>query len=327
MRIISFFALLFFCTISSSNSLDSPDFSKIKKNDLSWNQWIEQIKIDLKKNEELKDSTINILDQLTFNPRVIELDRKQPEFKLTFDEYLKKVIGKKKKELIKFKYKDHYELLSKIEKRFGVDSKILAALWGIETSFGQYTGKFNILRSLASLSYDGRRTNFFLKELKNSLRIIDQGHFKEKEFYGSWAGAFGQTQFMPSTFIKYAIDFDGDKKKNLFKKKDALASGANYLRLTGWENNLIWGEKLNTKITTKIENLSKKKIYKKIKYWEDIGIKLKKNYKAEQKLRLVIPDSNLNECYLVSKNFDVILGWNRSNYFALTVFLFSDEID
>ena len=97
MRNISFFALLFFCTISSSNSLDSPDFSKIKKNDLSWNQWIEQIKIDLKKNEELKDSTINILDQLTFNPRVIELDRKQPEFKLTFDEYLKKVIGKKKK--------------------------------------------------------------------------------------------------------------------------------------------------------------------------------------------------------------------------------------
>ena len=193
-------------------------------------------------------------------------------------------------------------------------------------SFGKYTGKFDILRSLASLSYDGRRTTFFQKELKNSLKIIDNGHFPKKDFYGSWAGAFGQTQFMPSTFIKYAVDFDGDNRKNLFKKSDALASGANYLNKTGWTNGTTWGERFNIEITKKMKSLSKKKQFKKIDFWKKIGFTIKKKYNKNQLLRLVIPDSNFNECYLVSKNFDVILGWNRSNYFALTVFLFADEI-
>ena len=322
--IISIIFVIFY-TASNSASLDSPDFSNIKKNDLSWNDWVNKMKIQLKK-ENFKKSTIDIFDTLTFNPIVIELDRKQPEFKLTFDEYLSKVIGEKKKKQIKLEFNKNKELLKTIENKFNVNSKILVALWGIETSFGKYTGKFDILRSLASLSYDGRRTTFFHKELKNSLKIIDNGHFPKKDFYGSWAGAFGQTQFMPSTFIKYAVDFDGDNRKNLFKKSDALASGANYLNKTGWTNGTTWGERLNIEITKKMKSLSKKKQYKKIDFWKKIGFTIKKKYNKNQLLRLVIPDSNFNECYLVSKNFDVILGWNRSNYFALTVFLFADEI-
>ena len=322
--IISIDFLIFFTT-SNSASLDSPDFSNIKKNDLSWDDWISKMKIQLKK-ENFKKSTIDIFDTLTFNPRVIELDRKQPEFKLTFDEYLSKVIGQKKKKEIKIEFNKNRELLKKIENKFNVNSKILVALWGIETSFGKYTGKFDILRSLASLSYDGRRTNFFQKELKNSHKIIDNGHFSKTDFYGSWAGAFGQTQFMPSTFIKYAVDFDGDDRKNLFKKSDALASGANYLNMTGWKNGNTWGERFNIEITKEMKTLSEKKKYKKFDFWEKKGFSFKKKYNEDQLLRLVIPDSNFNECYLVSKNFDVILGWNRSNYFALTVFLFADEI-
>lgn len=323
--LISIIFVIFFSTCNST-SLDSPDFSNVKKNSLSWNDWIERMKNQLK-NENFKNSTINTLDNLTFNPRVIELDRKQPEFKLTFDEYLRKVIGKKKKKEIKIEFNKNKELLNKIENKFNVNSKILVSLWGIETSFGRYTGKFDILRSLASLSYDGRRTNFFQKELKNSLRILDKGHFQKKDFFGSWAGAFGQTQFMPSTFIKYAVDFDGDDRKNLFKKPDALASGANYLNKTGWENGITWGEKFDVKITKEMRKLSEKKQFKQIDFWKNIGFSFKKNYQENQPLRLVIPDSNFNECYLVSKNFNVILGWNRSNYFALTVFLFADEIN
>ena len=260
--IISIIFVIFY-TESNSASLDSPDFSNIKKNDLSWNDWVNKMKIQLKK-ENFKKSTIDIFDTLTFNPRVIELDRKQPEFKLTFDEYLSKVIGEKKKREIQIEFKNNKELLRKIENKFNVDSKILAALWGIETSFGKYTGKFDILRSLASLSYDGRRTTFFQKELTNSLKIIDKGHFPKKDFYGSWAGAFGQTQFMPSTFMKYAVDFDGDSRKNLFKKSDALASGANYLDKTGWKNGTTWGEKFNIEITKEMKSLSKKKNLKKL---------------------------------------------------------------
>ena len=317
--------LLLFSFSCFSKSLDAPDFSKVKQNDLSWNEWIIKIKKELEK-ERYNNSSFELIDDLSFNPRVIELDRKQPEFKLTFDQYLNKVLNDKKKRDIVKKFNENKNLLNKIQLKYNVDPKIIVALWGIETSFGKYTGKFNILRSLASLSYDGRRTSFFYKEFKNSLKILEQGHFSSKDFIGSWAGAFGQTQFMPSTFMNYAVDFDGDKKKNLFSKEDALASGANYLKKIGWDDNLVWGEKIDVKIDKQLKELSKTKKYYDLDYWEKMGINLNKEYEPNQKLRLVIPDSNFNDCYLVSKNFDVILGWNRSNYFALTVFLFSDEI-
>ena len=201
----------------------------------------------------------------------------------------------------------------------------MSALWGVETSFGKHTGKMDIIRSLASLAYDGRRKEFFTKELENALNILESDHFERNSFRGSWAGAFGQTQFMPSTFLKHAIDFDGDSRDNLFKKSDALASGANYLKKIGWNNNLQWGEEININLTDELKKLAKNKVYKDIIFWSGNGIKLNKEY-GKSKLKLVIPDSNNNECYLVSKNYDVILNWNRSNYFALTVFLFSDEI-
>ena len=199
-------------------------------------------------------------------------------------------------------------------------------MWGIETSFGKHIGKLDILRSLLSLAYDGRRQEFFLKELKLALKILEDGHISPKDFRGSWAGAFGQTQFMPSTFHKFAIDFDNDNKINLFKKSDALASGANYLNQVGWNNNLLWGEEVNITITDKLRNLSQKKKYKTKKFWERNGISLKNNYNERVLMRLVIPDLEGKQFFLVTKNFDVILDWNRSNYFALTVFLLSDEV-
>ena len=145
-----------------ATSTDSPDFSNIKQNELSWNEWISHIKKELKK-EKFKDSSFTLIDSLSFNPKVIDLDRKQPEFKLTFDQYLEKVLNDKKRRQIVKKFKENKILLEKIQSKYEVDSKIITSLWGIETSFGKYTGKFNILRSLASLSYDGRRTNFFYK--------------------------------------------------------------------------------------------------------------------------------------------------------------------
>ena len=161
--------------------------------------------------------------------------------------------------------------------------------------------------------------------MENALLILEKNHFKREQFKGSWAGAFGQTQFMPSTFLNHAIDFDGDSKINLFNKSDALASGANYLRKVGWNNSLQWGESVNIEINDHFLSLAKSKKFQSVNFWEKNGIKLTKDYR-NNKLKLIIPDSNNNDCYLVSKNFDVILDWNRSIYFALTVFLFSDEI-
>ncbi len=320
---------LFFLILSIGNTLygqsnDSPNLDVISNNDISWNDWILKTKRVLEQ-KKFKQSTINYLNKIRFNPRVIELDRKQPEFRLTFDEYLKNIITENNKKKINLHFLRQQKLLKQIEQTFEVNPKILVALWGIETSFGKYTGKLDILRSLASLAYDGRRKEFFSKELENALLILEKNHFKREQFKGSWAGAFGQTQFMPSTFLNHAIDFDGDSKINLFNKSDALASGANYLKKVGWNNSLEWGESVNLEITDYFLSLAKSKKFKSVNFWQKNGIKLNKDY-GKNKLKLIIPDSNNNDCYLVSENFDVILDWNRSNYFALTVFLFSDEI-
>ena len=323
-NIILFVFILFITGNSLSKSNDSPNLEVVSNNETTWEDWIKQTKQELKQ-KKFKQSTINYLDEIKYNPKIIELDRKQPEFKLTFDQYLKNIITEKNKKKINFHFLKQKQLLKKIENTFDVNSRILVSLWGIETSFGEYTGKLDIIRSLASLAYDGRRKKFFSKELENALLILESNHLNRKQFKGSWAGAFGQTQFMPSTFLNHAIDFDGDSKINLFNKSDALASGANYLKKVGWNNSLHWGEFVDLEKTDYFLSLAKSKKFKSVNFWKKKGIDLNKDY-GSNKLKLIIPDSNNNDCYLVSKNFDVILDWNRSNYFALTVFLFSDEI-
>ena len=308
----------------SAKSLDSPDLNYTHDNPLSWKEWKKNTILDLKK--DFSESTINHFKKLTFNKKVIELDRKQPEFTITFEKYLSNHLNKKKIEKLNKEYFKNKDLLDKIKHKYQVDPKILVSLWGIETYFGNYVGKFNILRSLASLAYDGRRSNFFFGELKKALWIIDNNHVEIDNFKGSWAGAFGQTQFMPSTFANFAVDFNSDNKIDLFQKNDALASAANYLKKSGWINNLTWGEKVSLKLTKDLRQLFEKKSYKNINFWESNGIKFKNDYNKKDKLRLIIPDSTEGQCFLVNKNFDVILNWNRSNYFALTVFLLSNEI-
>ena len=313
----TFISVIFYANDLHSKSSDSPNLElKVEKTN-SWGEWIEITKESFRK-KNISYETINLLNDLKLDERVIKLDRKQPEFKLTFNEYLIRVINKDSKDKINLIYKKNNEFLKKLETNFDINARVLVSLWGIETFFGKHTGKLDILRSLASLAYEGRRRDFFLKELENALIILDEHHFDRKLFRGSWAGAFGQTQFMPSTFLKYAIDYDGDSKKDLFNKKDALASGANYLKKIGWNNKLSWGEEVNIDLTEQLISLAKKKEYKNYEFWKNFGINLKKNYKNNS-LRLVIPENNNNQCYLVSENFDVILDWNRSNYFALTV--------
>ena len=321
-----FFIFIFlFINNVAAKSNDSPIYNhQIGK--IEWNEWIENLKNDLQKSD-LKISTLKLLDDLEFNKRVIELDRKQPEFKLTFNEYLKNVISDKRVQTGKKKLNENKDLLNDIEKIYEIPKSLIVSLWGIETSYGRHTGKFDVLNSLASLSYDGRRSEFFLKELKYSLKIIDNGNLNRKSLKGSWAGAIGQTQFMPSTFINYAKDFNKDGKKDLLNdSSDALASGANYLSKMGWNINSRWGEQVKIqKITKEIEMLSINKIYKSSKFWNNLGIKLTNNYN-NLSLRLIIPDDSSQKYFLVTKNFDVILNWNRSNYFALSVNILSDRI-
>ena len=194
-------------------------------------------------------------------PRVVELDRKQPEFTLTFKQYLNRVVSKRRTKIGKSKLIKHKELLLEVSKKFNVQPRFIIALWGIETDFGRITGGFPVIASLATLAFDGRRSTFFRKELILALKIIEDGHIKAENMKGSWAGAMGQNQFMPSSFHAFAIDYDGDGSADIWNSlPDIFASIANYLSRSGWKGDQNWGRPVSIPAT-----LPKKLLGKKIK--------------------------------------------------------------
>ena len=303
--------------------------------DYSFVEWLENIK-NIATKEGISEETIDLsFRDIAINERVLELDRSQPEFTLTLDEYLNNTTPKSRMLKGKKLYSEHKDLLLRIYNKYGVQPRFILALWGIETSFGTYTGSFNVIRSLSTLSHDLRRREFFTDELINALTIIDQGHITGDEMMGSWAGAMGQNQFMPSSFLNYATDFDKDGKKDIWTTlPDVFASSSNYLRESGWNDDLTWGrEVIATKsilddfITTSAKEIN---ISKSLSEWAALGI-LKKNGKKlplrDIQAYLVYPEGNEGRKFLVYENFKVIMKWNRSLFFGLSVGILSDMIE
>ena len=210
--------------------------------DLAFDSWLFELKAEARKQGISND----LLEKAFFDvkpiERVLELDKKQPEFTLTVTKYLHNVVSKKR--IVKGRYLllSNESLLNRIEKKFNIPGNLIIALWGIETNFGDHSGSFSVISALTTLAFDGRRSAFFRKELINALKILNDGHVELSKMKGSWAGAMGQCQFMPSTFLQYAIDYNGDGKKDLWgSKEDALASAANYLSKMGWDSSSSWG--------------------------------------------------------------------------------------
>jgi len=262
-----------------------------------------------------------------FIPRVIELDRSQPEFKLTLDEYLKKVVTSSRIKKANKKYNENKDILKKVSEYYGVQPRFLVSLWGIETDFGRLTGGFSVISALSTLAFEGRRHEYFKKELLNALTIINEGHISFDKMTGSWAGAMGQCQFMPSSFLNYATDWNKDGSKDIWNSKpDVFASAANYLKKVGWSNQLTWGRKV---YLGNYNNKVNDKKYVSLSDWTSSGILDKnKNHlpKVNVKARLIIPKNYGEYGYLVYRNFDALLNWNRSNYFAIAVGKLSDTI-
>ena len=178
-----------------------------------------------------------------FLPRVVELDRKQPERTMTFTQYIAKVVTPERKEDARRQLAENRVLLDAISRRYNVEPSIIVALWGLESDFGRLPGNFPTISALATLTYDGRRGAYFRSELMAALRILDQGHIRAEEMTGSWAGAMGGPQFMPSSFLDYAVDFDGDGRRDIWNSRgDVLASIANYIRGLGWRGGQSWGQ-------------------------------------------------------------------------------------
>lgn len=263
------------------------------------------------------------------NERVVELDRKQPESTRTFTQYLSTAVSQDRITEGREHFQTHRALLTEIGAKYGVQPQFIVALWGIETNFGGYTGNFSIIEALASLAYDGRRSEFFRKELINALHILDQGHISLSEMEGSWAGAMGQCQFMPTSFLSFAVDYDGDGRKDIWNSlPDIFASIANYLSKSGWSNAVSWGMQVRIPATLP-DSLLDGKQYKNVSEWAAMGVRDATGAPLPNmpvQAALTVPGKRHENTYMVFSNYDVLLKWNRSRYFATAVGLVSDAI-
>ena len=276
----------------------------------------------------ISQQTLNIaFKDVKFLEQVIKYDRKQPEFFEDTRTYVSKRANTSRANKAKKLLKQNENLFFEIEKNFFVEKEILLALWGIETNFGRHVGKMDIISSLATLSFDKRRRDFFSSQLLTLLKLIDDGLVDTKELYGSWAGAYGNFQFMPSTIKNYAIDYDGNNKIELKSSlKDSVASAANYIHKIGWKKGqpCFYEVKITKKIKPKYINLSARNISNRLKIskWKKKGVInfdstiLDKNIKAA----LILPDGKPDSpAFLVFENYEKILKWNRSLRFGISI--------
>lgn len=296
----------------------------------SFDTWLSGVKYEAAQ-KGISQGTINAaLQGIQPIQRVIELDRKQPEWKKTFADYKQMIVNetrvKKGRQLIQ----DHSVALNEIEKAYGVPKEFIVALWGIETNFGSNTGGFKVVPALATLAWEGRRAAFFKKELLNALKIIDEGHISAASMKGSWAGAMGQNQFMPSSFNAYAVDHDKDGRRDIWGTKiDVFASSANYLKKNGWRTGERWGRRV-TLPSSFPKSLITPKVKKSIAYWSSLGVR---DYNggplptgSDMLASIVAPDGKGGEAYMVYNNYQTIMHWNRSTYFATSVGLLADRL-
>jgi len=293
----------------------------------TFDSWLLSYKTFALKNG-ISQETINVaFENVKFLDQVIKYDRKQPEFFEDTITYVNKRANILRVNKAKKLLKKNTNLFIDIEKKFLVEKEILLALWGIETNFGKHVGKMDIISSLATLSYDKRRRDFFSSQLLILLKLIDNKLLNPKTLYGSWAGAYGNFQFMPSTINKYAIDYDGDNKIELkLSLEDSLASAANYINKIGWKKGqpCFYKVKLTNKINKKYINSSARQINYRLKVskWKKKGVV---NYNgtdlnSDLKAALILPDGKPGSpTFLIFENYEKILKWNRSLRFGISV--------
>ena len=323
--------ILFYIVLFSLNNINiayTDDF----------NNWLTSFKEYALKEGVSKKTLDSTMSKIKFLPNVIKYDRYQPEFYEDTKTYISKRTSKKKvSKGINF-YKKNYELINTIESKYKIEKELLLALMGIETNFGTYVGKMDILSSLATLSFDKRRSEFFSNELLILLRLIENEKIDYKTLYGSWAGAFGFFQFMPSTMKNYAIDYDKNNYIDLKNNNDAYASAANYLSKIGWKDDqpCFYRIDLSKDIPKRYLNVSAKNLHdkRKLKYFRKY---IPNNQILDQKFdnlttSIITPDKdiipnaeNLNPAYIVFNNYEIILKWNRSLRFSLAVCTLKDK--
>jgi membrane-bound lytic murein transglycosylase B len=329
MKIIKYF-IIFFLLLNNS---------PLNASDKLFNEWLKTFKIYALKND-ISELTFDMaMSDVVFLPKVIKYDRFQPEFYEDTKTYISKRSSNLKVKQGTKLYKSNENFINTIDKKFSVEKSLLLALMGIETNFGTYVGKMDILSSLATLSFDERRSEFFTNELVTILKLVEVEKIDHNILYGSWAGAFGNFQFMPSTIEQYAIDYDKNNIIELKSTIDSFASAANYINKIGWNKNQPCFIRVNltNNVPKKLLNTSAKKLHNKNKFaYLKKYIQNKENIIIEDNLiasiitpdKDIIPNSeNLEPAYIVFENYEKILQWNRSLRFALAVCTLKEKFE
>jgi membrane-bound lytic murein transglycosylase B len=271
------------------------------------------------------------------DPRVIAYDREQPEFTQTFSEYLAMRVTEPVVQRGRELMRENRALLERVQAQYGVQPWFIVALWGIETQYGRYTGGFHVIPALVTLAYDARRSDKFREELFYALRIIDEGHITPDSMTGSWAGAMGQAQFMPSTFVTYAVDADADGHRDIWSSKaDVFASAANFLARSGWRGDQTWGREVrlppqfDLALADDFEQpLDIRDPRRRLTEWQALGVRRADGSDLPTRdllASLILPDGPGGPAYVVYDNFRALIAWNPSFLFAATVGHLADRL-
>jgi membrane-bound lytic murein transglycosylase B len=307
--------------------------------------WLNGVRAEALSQGISQNTVTTALDGVQPIPRVLELDRRQPETTMTLRQYLDRVVVDSRVKAGKARYAENHALLEEVGRKYGVQPRFIVALWGIETNFGQNQGGFSVVQALATLAYDGRRSSYFRGELLNALKILDADHIKPMAMVGSWAGAMGQSQFMPSSFLRYAVDYNGDGQRDIWSTKaDVFASAANYLKQSGWRDDETWGRevKLPPNFGKTLKTVMPAEpvpgcranrfisVRKPLAEWQRLGVRRADGgdlpHRADLQASLALPEGEQGPALLVYENFRTTLKWNCSILFATAVGTLADRI-
>jgi len=269
------------------------------------------------------------LRTVEFRERIIDSDRSQAEFVTAFGDYMERAVSRDRVERGRELLEEHDGLLQRIYRDYGVPPRYLVAFWGMETHYGSYFGSNRVLDALATLACDQRRSELFSRQLIAALQIIDEGAIEPRRMEGSWAGAMGHVQFMPSVFLDHAVDYDGDGRRDLWNSlADSLASAANYLDAIGWETGYRWGREVTLPSGFPYEHAGRDR-ERTLAEWQALGVRDAYGRaigNADIEASLLVPSGHEGPAFLVYSNFDVIMRWNRSEFYALAVGRLADRL-
>ena len=307
----------------------------------AFQQWLQALIAEAREAGIREDIIEQALVPVTPIPQVVASDRSQAEFVETLDQYLEKRVTAWRINTGRQRLRENRELLERVSAAYGVQARFIVAFWGVETNFGSFTGGTDVIRALVTLAYDPRRSAYFRRELMSALQILNEGHIEHRDMKGSWAGAMGQSQFMPSSFMEYAVDFDGDGKRDIWNSKaDVFASIANYLKSNGWRGDQTWGREITLPANYNPEQwqqgetdyscsvLRRHTVRQTLPQWQSAGVRNRDGSAlpaVDFMASIILPDGEGGRAFVTYDNFRSILKYNCANNYALSVAYLADS--